>query len=170
VFDETALGTTKPLFFYGFTAGFSWKGLDFSLLLNGVTNRNVWMNNSNMLEFQQNSNGGYGQAFAHHLNRWTAATAATATYPRLSLDNNPNNHRNSSFWLKDGSYMRLRNIELGYSLPTRWTGIIGITKARAFVNAVNLLTFTKMKDVDPEVLNWDYPNQRVINFGINIQF
>jgi hypothetical protein len=66
--------------------------------------------------------------------------------------------------------MRLRNIELGYSLPTRWTGIIGITKARAFVNAVNLLTFTKMKDVDPEVLNWDYPNQRVINFGINIQF
>lgn len=170
VFDETKLGTTKPLFFYGLTAGFNWKGLDFSLLLNGVTNRNVWMNNSNMLEFQQNSNGGYGQAFAHHLDRWTAATAGTATYPRLSLDNNPNNHRNSSFWLKDGSYLRLRNVELGYSLPTNWTGIIGIKKARAFVNAANLLTFTKMKGVDPEVINWDYPNQRVINFGINIQF
>jgi TonB-linked SusC/RagA family outer membrane protein len=170
VFDETAIGSTKPLFFYGLTAGFNWKGLDFSMLWNGVTNRNVWTNNSNTLEFQQNSNGGYGQAFAHHLNRWTAATAATATYPRLSLDANPNNHRNSTFWLKDGSYLRLRNVELGYTLPTRWTNIIRISKARAFVNALNLLTFSKLERVDPEVINWEYPNQRVINFGINIQF
>ncbi len=170
VFDETAIGSTKPLFFYGLTAGFNWKGLDFSMLWNGVTNRNVWTNNSNTLEFQQNSNGGYGQAFAHHLNRWTAATSATATYPRLSLDDNPNNHRNSTFWLKDGSYLRLRNVELGYTLPTRWTNIIRISKARAFVNALNLLTFSKLERVDPEVINWEYPNQRVINFGINIQF
>ena len=169
VFDETAIGSTRPLVFYGLTAGLSWKGFDFSMVWHGVANRNVWTNNSNSLEFQQNSAGGYGQAFAHHLQRWTPATASTATYPRLTLADNVHNQRNSTFWLKNGSYARLRNVEIGYQVPKRWLALAGIKKARAFVNGANLITLTKLERLDPEGIGWNYPIQKAINFGLNIQ-
>lgn len=170
VFDEQAIGSTKPLIFYGLTAGFNYKGFEFSMVWNGVANRNVFVNGAGTYEFQSVGVGGSGQAFAHHLERWTPATAATATYPRLTVGNNINNQRNSSFWLKNGSYLRLRNVEFAYSLPQRWISFVKLDRARIFVNGSNLLTITPLERVDPEVVAWDYPNQRVFNFGINLQF
>lgn len=170
VFDETAIGNTKPLFAYGVTTGLSWNGIDFSMVWQGVANTSVFTNLPGSLSFQLNANGGYGQAYEQSLNRWTPATAATATYPRLTLGANTNNDRASTFWLKNGNYLRLKNVELGYSLPQKWIHVIRLQKVRAFVNAYNLLTFTCLENVDPEVVQWGYPNQRVINFGINIQF
>lgn len=166
--DVTAIGSTKPFFQYGITGGFNYKGLDFSFTLNGVANRNVYYNFSNFAAV--GTVGGYGQALESSLQRWTPATAATAKYPRLSVGSNPNNNQTSSFWMKNGNYLRLRNAEIGYSLPSNVIKKIGFTNLRLFANGLNLLTATNLKDVDPEVLLGTVPNQRVFNFGVNLQF
>lgn len=169
-YDQTALGSTKPVFYYGITGGFNISGFDLSFTLNGVANTNAYYNLS---EFSTvSSAGGYGQAFEQHLQRWTPATAASAQYPRLTVGGNPNNSQTSSFWVKNGSYLRLRNVELGYSLPSSLTKRVGLQQVRLFANGLNLLTFSSsdLKDIDPEVLAGTIPNQRVYNFGINIQF
>lgn len=164
--DETAIGSTKPLIYYGATIGLSWKGIDLSMVWQGVKNRNIILNGSNTWEFQ---NGGRGQAMEHHLDRWTPATASTASYPRLAVGANPNNQRLSSFWVKDGSYLRLKNLELGYTLPVHWVKFARLQTVRAFANGYNLLTFTGLDRVDPESYQGGYPNQRVFNFGVNVQ-
>lgn len=166
--DITAIGSTKPMFFYGITGGFNFKGLDFSFTLNGVANRNVYYNFTNFAA--TNTIGGYGQALESSLLRWTPATAAQAKYPRLSVGSNPNNSQTSSFWIKDGSYLRLRNVEMGYSLPSNLIKVVGFSNIRVFANGLNLFTSTKLDDVDPEVLMGSVPNQRIFNFGVNLQF
>ncbi|UCJ04732.1 SusC/RagA family TonB-linked outer membrane protein [Chitinophaga pendula] len=164
--DETAIGSTKPLIYYGATIGLTWKGIDLSMVWQGVKNRDIVLNGSNTWEFQ---NGGRGQAMEHHLDRWTPATAATASYPRLAVGANPNNQRLSSFWVKDGSYLRLKNLELGYTLPAHWIKFARLQTVRAFANGYNLLTFTGLDRVDPESYQGGYPNQRVFNIGVNVQ-
>lgn len=166
-FDITALRPDKPLVFFGFNFGISYKGFDLNALLQGTQNRTIYLNNaSTEYEFQ---NGGLGQAYIQHLGRWTPATAATATYPRLTIGGNPNTQAASSFLLKDGDYIRLKNAELGYTLSKKLSNKIGLTSARVFVNGYNLLTSAAFDRVDPETSISGYPAQRVINAGINIK-
>ncbi|MGN8054974.1 SusC/RagA family TonB-linked outer membrane protein [Pedobacter sp. 22163] len=167
-YDMTAIGSTKPVFFYGVTGGINYKGLDLSFTLNGTANRNVYFNFINFAS--TGAAGGYGQALESSLLRWTPATASQAKYPRLSVGNNPNNSQISSFWVKNGSYLRLRNVEIGYSLPGNLIKSIGFTNIRVFANGLNLLTATTLDGVDPEVLIGNVPNQRIFNFGVNLQF
>lgn len=169
VFDERAIGSDKPLIFYGLTAGISWKGIDLNMVWQGVGNRYINLNGSNTWEFLSNANGAPGQAMEHHLGRWTPATASAATYPRLSVNGNVNNHRTSTFWVKDASYLRLKTLELGYTLPQHWVRPLHLQSVRAFASGYNLLTFTPLDRVDPESYLGGYPNQRIINFGVNIQ-
>lgn len=166
VFDERAIGSTKPQVYYGVNMGLNWKGFDLSMVWQGVMNRYVFLTGANTYEFQ---NSGKGQAMEHHLERWTPATAATATYPRLTVGTNVNNHRNSTFWLKDAKYLRLKNLELGYTLPQDWVRFTRLGSIRAFANGYNLLTITPLDRVDPESYQGAYPNQRIYNFGVNIQ-
>jgi hypothetical protein len=80
---------------------------------------------------------------------------------------------NSTFWLYDASFLRLKNIELGYTLPEHLLSSVKIQQVRVYANAFNLLTFTKLKDVDPEGNSGSgqfYPQQKIVNFGINVQF
>ncbi|WP_460893467.1 SusC/RagA family TonB-linked outer membrane protein [Rufibacter soli] len=165
-FDQTAIGNTKPLFYYGVDLGFSFKGFDFSALIQGVQNRDIYLSGSDEWEFQ---NGGFGQAYQHHLGRWTPATAATATYPRLSIGSNVNNQATSSFWVHSGEYVRLKNLEVGYTLPTSVAGKVKLQSIRVFANGLNLLTKTDLDRRDPEVAPGTYPIQRVMNMGINIK-
>jgi hypothetical protein len=105
--------------------------------------------------------------------RWTPATAETATYPRLSTMDNANNYRTSTFWLRNGSYIRLKNIELGYTLPASVTKILKIEKCRFFVNADNIKTWHHISDisVDPESFNVNvYPLVSTMNVGLNLSF
>ena len=166
-FDESPIGNTKPTLTYGLELGFSFKGFDFSALVQGVKNRNIMLTGDAEWEFQNN---GYGQAYQQHLGRWTPENAAQATYPRLTVGTNVNNHISSSYWLHDGSYARLKFVELGYSLPDRLVGRIKLDRIRLFVSATNLLTFSAFDRIDPEVYGGAYPIQRVINTGINIKF
>jgi hypothetical protein len=102
------------------------------------------------------------------LGRWTPETAATATAPRLSLGN-ANNTANSTLYLRKGNYVRLKNAEVGYSLPYEWAHKLRLSGLRVFVNGENLYTLYGYKDFDPEVYGTAYPIQRVINAGVNIK-
>ncbi len=166
-FDQTALGNTKPIIYYGATLGFNIKGFDFSVLIQGVKNRTY-----QQTDFSFGSNGEQ-QGYNYLLGRWTPETAETATYPRLTLGANSNNTpflNNSSFWTHSGEYLRIRNIDLGYTLPYSVTRRLKVAGLRVFANAQNLFTATPYDRLDPEVYgNTSYPIQRIFNMGVNIK-
>ncbi|SER24672.1 SusC/RagA family TonB-linked outer membrane protein [Pedobacter rhizosphaerae] len=166
-FDQTAIGQNKPLLFMGLSLGFQFKSFDFSALIQGVANRKIYLSGNTEWAFQNN---GLGQAWEHSLDRWTPATAASATYPRLTVGTNINNEATSTFWMKSGDYLRLKNIEIGYSLPKSLLNRIKLSTIRVFASGTNLLTFSAYDRVDPEVYNGTYPLQRLLNVGVNIKF
>ncbi len=162
--DQVAIGSTKPWVYYGLNLGGNYKGFDFSALLQGVENSNFYL--SNEWAFL----GTRGQAFESNLNRWTPQTAATATYPRLSIGTNANNQMTSSYWYRSGDYMRLKSVELGYTLPISVIKRVKLAGARIFINGTNLLTFTGLKDMDPEGSTSVYPIQKMFIAGVNVKF
>jgi TonB-linked SusC/RagA family outer membrane protein len=166
-FDKKAIGRQKPLMFYGVDMGFSWKHLSLSVLVQGTGNRSLMMTGANEWAFQ---NDGKGQAWQHHLGRWTAGTAASATYPRLSIGTNVNNDVASSFWIRSGDYLRLKNAEIAWSFNHIDLGKVKISQLRVFLNGFNLLTAADFKQSDPETLSDVYPIQRVMNGGVSIKF
>ncbi len=165
--DIRSLKNNNAVWFYGVNLGFSYKNFDFSALLQGVQNRYVYVSGSTEWAFQ---NSGLGQAFEQNLGRWTPATAATATQPRVTIGANSNNEATSSYWLHDGSYIRLKNVELGYTLPKTLTNRLKLASIRFFANAVNAFTLSAYDRVDPEVYGNGYPLQKVVNAGLNVKF
>lgn len=167
-FDQTVIGSKSPLTIFGANLGFSYKFFDFSALIQGVANYTVNLSSNNYFEFQ---NGGLGNAFSQHLDRFTPSTAATATYPRLSIGFNQNNHVFSSYWLRRADFIRLKNIELGFTVPAHLTGALKISSIRIFANGTNLFTATKLKgNLDPELPTDAYPLQKLYNLGVNVKF
>ncbi|MGC4234474.1 MAG: SusC/RagA family TonB-linked outer membrane protein [Niabella sp.] len=171
-FDQTAIGTNKPLLYYGLTTGLNYKGVGFSILLQGVKNRDLYVDNWNTEILKANGQV-YGQLYEQILNRWTPETADIATYPRLK----PNGAfgdgytlSGSSFWLHSGDYWRIKNINLQYTFPFKWTSRFKVAGITTFVNAQNLFTWSAYDRVDPEVGYGAYPIQKVYNIGINIKF
>ena len=172
-FDATALGTQKPLIYYGLTAGFNIKGFDMSVSIQGVANRDIVIGSGLnptadgfIYEFQ---NGGLNQTFEQNLNRWTPSNAANATYPRLSVGSNSNNQRASSFWVRSMDYLRLQNVDLGYTLPSAWISKIKMRSVRVFANGFNLYSFDKLNYSDPEGYNSIFPIRRTFNVGVNVK-
>ncbi len=174
--DRIAMGNPRiPEIQFGIPAGISYNGIDFSVLFQGATNNSVLLTDAAAWDFPMYGQDIIGRVKKIHLNRWTPATAETATYPALhygKYDNNKNN--NSSLFLKDASYIRLKTIELGYTIPERTMKKIGLSSARLYVQGLNLFTWDKLKDydVDPETSqggDW-YPIQRVYNIGIDVTF
>jgi hypothetical protein len=167
--DIKAIGTKAPRVEYGVYLGAEWKGLSLSTQWSGIANRSVTVRDT---PFGINAQGGYGQALAEHLDRWTENNP-NAKYPRLSATANPYNERTSTFWLKNGSFLRLKNIELAYSLPHKWISVARLSGVKVFANAYNMVTITGIKDRDPELLDLmagTIPNTKAFNFGLNIQF
>ncbi|MCS2998773.1 SusC/RagA family TonB-linked outer membrane protein [Bacteroides thetaiotaomicron] len=173
-FDRTVIGGDKPYSYFGIDLGFEWKGLEFSMFWQGAYNRELMLNDWTLLEGFQSSNQQYGQAYENMLDRWTPETAETATLPRLTAGGskyNQGNGWNSSFWLRSGNFIRLKNISLGYNLPDSFCrNYLGGTRVKIFVNGQNLLTKSACDLVDPEVGFTSYPIQRCISTGINVRF
>ena len=173
-FDRTVIGGDKPYSYFGIDLGFEWKGLEFSMFWQGAYNRELMLNDWTLLEGFQSSNQQYGQAYENMLDRWTPETAETATLPRLTAGGskyNQGNGWNSSFWLRSGNFIRLKNISLGYNLPDSFCrNYLGGTRVKIFVNGQNLLTKSACDLVDPEVGFTSYPIQRCISTGINVIF
>ncbi|WPR77656.1 TonB-dependent receptor [Algoriphagus sp. NG3] len=163
--DETAIGKTwQPEFTYTFNLGGQYKGFDLELFFYGLTNRSVNLNGTYFWGLQNDAN-----LSVNTLNRWTPENQEDASFPRLTTLPNENNYRPSTFWMKSGNVLRLRNIELGYTIPSTWTQEIKVENLRVFVNAVNLFTWDKMDMVDAEAYG-GYPPLKSVNMGLSVQF
>ena len=172
IYDQKAIGSTKPLMYYGVTVGFNLKGFDISVMLQGVQNRTYLLGG----DYSFGADG-KSQANTYAIGRWIPESATTATYPRLTAGYNSNNDYNNyyaananSFWLKSGDYFRIKNVDLGYTLPYQLTKRFKISSLRLFVNGLNLFTQAAFNRVDPEVSGQVYPLQKVVNVGFNLKF
>ena len=176
--DRTAMGNPRsPELMFGIPFGFQYKNFDFSVLLQGATNTSILLNGAAGFDFPQFEQDKIGRVKKMHLDRWTPETAATAKYPALHYGTHDNNKNgNSSLFLYDASYLRLKNVEIGYNVSPNWLRKFHVQQARIYVQGLNLLTFDKLGDVDidPETKSGDgaswYPIQKVFNFGIDITF
>lgn len=179
--DRTVIGNTMPRHQFGFRIGANWKGFDLDVFFQGVGSRSVWATGNMTLP------GWYGAEanFAHTLDYWTPENT-DAFYPR------PLEHGNASKWnylptdryLLNLSYVRLKNLNLGYTLPSKTTKKVGIQRLRVYLSGENLFELDNMGNIpiDPE-LNWtsttqndgrsygrSYPYRRTLSFGIQLQF
>lgn len=159
-----------PLINFGFSLGFSYKKFDISVLFQGAAKGS--MSASTMLQ-TGNLNA---VPSAIHLKRWTPETKDIAEFPRLGGPN----FDMSTFWLRPTDYLRLKNVELGYTFNDKLVKKVGLSNVRVYANAMNLLTWFGLKiyDVDPESLNAtgtteaysSYPQQKIVNFGLSVGF
>lgn len=175
--DRTVIGHSSfPDFTYAFTAELGYSHFDLRILLQGVTGREVNVLSgayNKVVAFENN-----GNAYPWAKQRWAyypdqgIDTRSTATYPRLSTVYNSNNYTNSSFWIKNGNFLKLRNVEIGYSLSENILSKLSLKSGRVFINGVNLLTFSsllKNYNIDPETMS-GYPGIKSYNLGITLGF
>ena len=172
--DETFIGYSNiPENTYALNLGCNYKGWGFSVMFQGVDHVSRYYDAEAMYGFV---NG--GKVKEHHLGRWNPAKSeaenlANAKYPLLHYDSNGNhNQQLNSFFLKNGAFVRLKNIELSYTLPDSWVKHVGISDCRLYVNGNNLVTWDHLDDIaDPESNGSNrYPIMKTINCGINLKF
>ena len=156
--------TSIPEITLGLNLGCTFYGFDFTAFFQSALNRDVYLDAPYYRAFQ-----GRGNVSKAALNRWTPETAATATYPRLSASDDQNNYQGSTFWLKNGNFLKLRNIELGYTFKNLISTAKTTADLRIFVNGTNLFSIDHIKDLDPEIMS-GYPALRTISFGAKVQF
>ena len=161
-----------PEIVYGFGFSVGWKGLSLSAMFQGAAHVDAILSGEGVLPFTQGSSR--GNLLSNITDRWTEANPRQDVFsPRLSIGNMNMNYEASTWWLKNTSYLRLKNIELSYTLPDRWMKRIHINNARIFIQGVNLLTFSKFKLWDVELGDGrgaKYPNIGSVSLGINFNF
>lgn len=172
--DETFIGYSDiPENTYALTLGCEYKGIGFSIMFQGVDHVSRYYDAEAMYAFV---NG--GKVKEHHLDRWNPNKTETenlssAKYPLLHYDSyGDHNQRSNSFFLKNGNFLRLKNIELSYSLPTSIIKKAAMSECRFFVNGNNLITWDHLDGLcDPESAGSNrYPIMKTVNFGVNIKF
>lgn len=158
-----------PRFYYGFDLGFDYHGFDFLLIVQGVGGRTVSLLSSGfMIPF---INGGVKPHPELAKGYWTPERSHDARFPRLTTESNSNNYRYSTLWQIDGSYIRIKNIEIGYtfSMPA----IKNISGFRLYVNMINPYTYSLLSryNIDPEINSpFKYPLMKSVNCGFTLQF
>lgn len=165
--DRTVIGNGQnPTFTYGVNLGFNWKGIDFSALIQGQAGiKDVYLSALYKTTVRQ----GY-QLNADVIDgRWYEGRT-DASYPRLLDYSDTRNEQYSDFWVTDKSYLKIRNITLGYTLPTAWSKVAYMDRVRFYGSLENFFTFTKWKGYDPEVNGIKYPTMRQVVVGVNVTF
>jgi len=168
--DRVVLGNPIPRYTYSLDLFASWKGLDFSAFLQGVGKRDDYISGWLAYPFQNAST-----AFVQHLDRWYEGKPnQNATYPRLSINQQSNNLQPSTFWMLNGAYLRLKNIQLGYTIPVSAIKKSGITGLRVYANGNNVFTKTDMPlgmdPESPESNNNSIPLIKTFTFGVEVKF
>nr|WP_197486576.1 TonB-dependent receptor [Mucilaginibacter sp. L294] len=168
--DKVVLGSVIPRYTFGVNFNSSYKGIDLSFLLQGVGKGNSYLYGPGIMPFSVGNLG--GTILESNKDRWTPETP-NAKYPRLAFGES-NNEQNSSFWMKDASYVRLKNVQIGYTFPGSISGLAGIKKLRVYVNGSNLFTLDKFWDgfdVESPVGTVSvYPQVKVYSFGLSANF
>ncbi len=180
--DRYILGHAFPRYTFGFSYDVTFKGFDFNLFLQGVGKRDMMVRGELVEPFHEN----YSYAiYQHQLDYWTP-TNINSRYPRLTAagaaSTSNNYQKDSDLYLFDGKYLRVKNIQLGYSLPQDVTSKMGLQKFRVFANAQNLFTLSKNSWIDPESSEFgnnmsgsansarNYPTLKYYGLGLDIQF
>ncbi|MDR1098377.1 MAG: TonB-dependent receptor [Tannerella sp.] len=168
--DRVKIGNgTNPTTTYGINFGLSWKGVDFSCLLQGIGGLKVYWSGMDAATFWPQVRRGNQINKTIADGRWYEGRT-DATYPRLLEYSDSRNRVASDFWMQDKSYMRVKNIQLGYTLPRRISQHILLETLRFYASIDNALTFTNYQGLDPEVTGTRYPTIRTTTFGINLTF
>ncbi|WP_148477614.1 SusC/RagA family TonB-linked outer membrane protein [Parabacteroides johnsonii] len=167
--DQQIIGSTIPRYTYSFNINLAYKGIDFSMFWQGVGKADGYLNSSAIIPF---FNG--GTVHEQHKDRWTIENQNIhAAFPRYTIGE-ANNSQNSSFWLKNAAYLRLKNIQLGYTFHPSWINKMGLKHLRVYVSGENLLTIDRFWDgfdVESPIGNGSfYPQLKAYSFGLNIRF
>ncbi|MEI6568619.1 MAG: SusC/RagA family TonB-linked outer membrane protein [Verrucomicrobiota bacterium] len=162
--DEIAIGRSgNPTSYFGINFGIKYKAFSLDGLFQGQGGKDVLINGLS------GPMGKKAQISEYVMNRWTSATAETAEFPRLTTADNSNNYRTSNLWLRSADYLRLRSIELAYEIPKSSLSSLKLSSCKIFVQGMNLLTFDKIKNLDPEIFT-GYPALQSYNAGVRLQF
>ncbi|MBD1362370.1 TonB-dependent receptor [Mucilaginibacter sp. ZT4R22] len=177
--DQTFIGyPTIPQIVYGYGLSAGYKGFDLSAFFQGQARVSFFIDPSRTSPFIQSPDGAYAsgntqllKAFAD--NHWSEENQNLyAQYPRLGVTGNQieNNRQNSTWWMRDGSFLRLKSVEFGYTIPKNISSKLKLTKARIYFNGLNLYTWSPFKLWDPEIggNGFSYPIQKVFNIGLNV--
>lgn len=171
-YDVVAIGnsSTIPSLYYGIQLGFEWKGLAVDAVFQGVSGYSQMLNKASVYWPLRNNNTNISKWYTEDNIRWTEATKDVATVPRLTTLDNANNFRNSTQWLVDASYFKLRNLSVSYTLPKRWSDAMKMDRFSIFVRGNNLFSIDKVKYLNCEDLTVNYPDLMSVFAGININF
>lgn len=165
--DRVAMGynSTCPEIYYSFSLGLEWKGLGFSAQFQGVGNYTAILSGTYYHPLVDNT------TISNYVyrNRWTPETP-NARFPRLTTETVDNNLQTSSLWLADRSFLKLRNCEVYYKLPSSWLNRFWVKNAKVYVRGVDLLCFDSIDQLDPEAMNNSYPTTRSIHVGLSVGF
>ena len=164
--------TTRPNLIYGLGLSATWKGFDFNMHFQGAGKSHFFIDGFTVYPFSQGEWGNILEDMANS-NRWILGVNEdpNAEYPRLSYGWNSNNYRPSTYWLRDGSYLRLKTLEMGYTLPRIMTARLHMNNVRIHFIGQNLLTFSNFKLWDPEMGSSNgmkYPLGKTVTFGLTI--
>jgi len=178
--DRVAIGaTTKPNLIFGMGASAHWKGLDVNVHFQGAGKSTYYIDGSSVQMFSLGDGWGNILKELANSNRWISAEISgdpstedpNAEYPRLTYGANPNNYQQSTFWLRNGSYVRLKTVELGYSFPTALSNKLRLNKIRVFFVGTNLVTWSSFKLWDPELgisHGKEYPLSKTLSLGLSV--
>lgn len=165
--DRVAMGynSTCPEIYYSFSLGLEWKGLGFSAQFQGVGNYTAILSGTYYHPLVDNT------TISNYVyrNRWTPEIP-NARFPRLTTETVDNNLQTSSLWLADRSFLKLRNCEVYYKLPSSWLNRFWVKNAKVYVRGVDLLCFDSIDQLDPEAMNNSYPATRSIHVGLSVGF
>ena len=171
-YDVKPIGYTSiPEIVYGFGFSLQWKAFDFSAFFQGVGHVSFSTLTDQTLGFNARNSREANLFSEVYDNSWTPERL-DAKYPRLYIGTNNNNNQTSTFWMANGRYMRLKNLEIGYTLPKRISQKMAMQNMRVYLSGVNLFTFSPFKLWDPDLQTGatNYPNNRIINIGLTIGF
>jgi TonB-linked SusC/RagA family outer membrane protein len=176
--DQVPIGfPTTPEIIYGFGVSLGYMNLDFSCFFQGSARSSFWINPGNTSPFVGGGVSGFttNRAMLQYWvdSHWSEDNRDIhALWPRLSEETIDNNQKTSTWFMRDGSFLRLKTAEIGYSLPKKWISNVKLQSARFYFSGSNLLLFSKFKMWDPEMAGngLAYPLQRVFNIGLNIEF
>jgi TonB-linked SusC/RagA family outer membrane protein len=172
--DDDRVPIGKPIvpeWNYGLILGCEFNNFDFNIAFTGIANRSIYITN-NVLRGMQNNN----KITASVYDTWQqGVNESTALYPRLTTESNNHNNQLSDVWMFNGNYLRIQNMEIGYSFPTRIIQKIRATNLRIFANGFNLLSYDALKKFNlsaefPDAGVTTYPETRVYNIGLNVKF
>jgi TonB-linked SusC/RagA family outer membrane protein len=172
--DRVFIGNpTTPEIIYGFGLSAGFKGFDISMFFQGLANESFWINTAETAPFIRRG-ATQTQLLKHYADsHWSESNQDVyALWPRFDYQLNANNNQVSTYFMRDGSFLRLKQTEIGYTVPGKWQDKLSISNLRIYLSGTNLLLFSKFKLWDPEMAGngLGYPIQRVFNMGINLTF